>query len=75
MTKLQKNAISRLQKTAYLSKMSLCLSRRRVWWFLFSAVLLHEAEGEFAAVGGGDGEEVGARRIEKKNKRFISFQF
>ncbi len=29
--------------------------------FLFSAVLLHEAEGEFAAVGGGDGEEVGGR--------------
>ena len=41
--------------------MSLCFSRRRVWWFLFSAVLLHEAEGEFAAVGGGDGEEVGGR--------------
>ena len=29
---------------------------------LFSpAVLAHEAEGEFAAVGGGDGEEVGGR--------------
>ena len=32
-----------------------------VQWFLLSAVLLHEAEGEFAAVGGGDGEEVGGR--------------
>ena len=42
--------------------MSLCFSRRRVWGFLFSAILLHEAEGEFAAVGGGDGEEVGSRR-------------
>ena len=41
--------------------MSLCLSRWRVWGVLFSAVLLHEAEGEFAAVGGGDGEEVGGR--------------
>ena len=29
--------------------------------FLSPAVLLHEAEGEFAAVGGGDGEEVGGR--------------
>ena len=45
----------------YWLKMSLCLSRRRVWGFLFSAVLFHEAEGEFAAVGGGDGEEVGGR--------------
>ena len=45
----------------YRLKMSLCFSRRRVWGFLFTAVLLHEAEGEFAAVGGGDGEEVGGR--------------
>ena len=28
---------------------------------LSPAVLAHEAEGEFAAVGGGDGEEVGGR--------------
>ena len=28
---------------------------------LTAAVLLHEAEGEFAAVGGGDGEEVVGR--------------
>ena len=46
-----------------------------MWGFLSPAVLLHEAEGEFATVDSGDGEEVGARRIEKKNKRFISFQF
>ena len=45
----------------YRLKISLCFSRRRVWGFLFSAVLLHEAEGEFAAVGSGDGEEVGGR--------------
>ena len=32
-----------------------------MWGFLSPAVLLHEAEGEFAAVGGGDGEEVGGR--------------
>ena len=37
------------------------LFQQALWWFLFSAVLLHEAEGEFAAVGGGDGEEVGGR--------------
>ena len=42
-----------------------------MWWFLFSAVLLHEAEGEVAAVGGGDGEEVGGRGIERKMNRFI----
>ena len=41
--------------------MSDCFSSFMVQWFLLSAVLLHEAEGEFAAVGGGDGEEVGGR--------------
>ena len=41
--------------------MSDCFSSFMVQWFLLSAVLLHEAEGEFAAVGGGDGEEIGGR--------------
>ena len=37
------------------------LFQQALWWFLSPAVLLREAEGEFAAVGGGDGEEIGGR--------------
>ena len=35
------------------------------------AVLAHEAEGDFAAVGGGDGEEVGDRERLVRSNTFL----